>query len=82
MPFVNVGMCVSVMKRFISSLAYDHLTLVPAISIGRSEACRISIALRTSSRSGEMRGGSVRIFGTGASSHSAEPMKTSMGISR
>ncbi len=75
-------MCVSRMKRFISGAARDHFTLVPAISIGRCARPRSSIARRTSARSGESRGGSVRMRGTGACSGSHWPMKTSMGISR
>ena len=50
-------MWVARMKRFISAAARDHLTLVPAISIGRRAARIRSIALRTSSRSGESRRG-------------------------
>jgi hypothetical protein len=82
MPFVNEGTCVSRMKRFISAEARDHLTLVPAISIGRRAARRSSRALRTSSRSGERRGGAVRMRGIDTLSGSTWPMKTSIGISR
>jgi hypothetical protein len=75
-------MCVAERKAFSSWLASDHFTLVPAMSMGRSLALRISRALRTSVRSGASRGGWVRIGGIRAASHSACPMKMSIGISR
>ncbi len=65
-----------------AALAMDHFTLVPAISIGLRLCFSSASASRTSARSGDRRGGAVRIAGIGACSHSVWPMKTSMGISR